>query len=53
MKAFCITCGVFASIQELEGVAELYGVSDGYLSDYMKKRITRLFIGYRRQYLMD
>ena len=39
MKAFCVKCGVFASIQELEGVAELYRVFDGYLSDYMKKRI--------------
>ena len=32
-------CGVFASIQELEGVAEFYRVSDEYLRDYMKKRI--------------
>ena len=39
MKSFCVKCGAFASIQELEGVAELYRVSDGYLSDYMKKRI--------------
>ena len=39
MKSFCVKCGVFASIQELEGVAELYRVSDGYLSDYMRKRI--------------
>ena len=39
MKAFCVKCGVFASIQGLECVAELYRVSDGYLSDYMKKRI--------------
>ena len=39
MKAFCVKCGVFASIQELEGVAELYRVLDGYLSDYMKKRM--------------
>ena len=39
MKAFCLQCGVFASIQELEGVAELYRVSDDYLSDYMNKRI--------------
>ena len=39
MKAFCVKRGVFASIQELEVVAELYGVSDGYLSDYRKKRI--------------
>ena len=39
MKAFCVKYGVFASIQGLEGVAELYRISDGYLSDYMKKRI--------------
>ena len=39
MKAFCVKCGVFASIRELEGVAELYRVSDGYLSDYVNKRI--------------
>ena len=39
MKAFRVKCGVFASIQELEGVAELYGVSDRYLRDYIKKRI--------------
>ena len=39
MKAFRVNCGVFANIQELEGVAELYGVSDRYLSDYIKKRI--------------
>ena len=39
MKAFYVTCGVFASIQEPEGVAELYRVSDGYLSDYVNKRI--------------
>ena len=32
-------CGVFTSIQELEGVAEFYRVSDEYLRDYMKKRI--------------
>ena len=39
MKAFWVKCGVFASIQELEGVGELCRVSDGYLSDYIKKRI--------------
>ena len=39
MKSFCVKCGAFASIQELEGVAELYRVLDGYLSDYMRKRI--------------
>ena len=39
MKAFCVKRGVFAIIQELEGIAELYRVSDGYLSGYMKKRI--------------
>ena len=39
MKAFCVKCGVFASIQELEGGAESYRVLDGYLSDYMKMRI--------------
>ena len=39
MKAFGVKCGVLASIQELEGVAELYRVLDGYLSDYMKKGI--------------
>ena len=38
MKAFCVKCGVLASIQELEGVTELYRVLNGYLSDYMKKR---------------
>ena len=36
MKAFWVKCGVFASIQELEGVGELCRVSDGYLSDYIK-----------------
>ena len=39
MKAFCVKCGLFASIQELHGVAELYRVLDGYLSDYLKNRI--------------
>ena len=39
MKAFCVKCSVFASIQELDGVAELCRVLDGYLSDHMKKRI--------------
>ena len=39
MKAFFIKCGVFASIVELEGVAELCRVSGEYLSDYMKKKV--------------
>ena len=38
MKAFCVKCGLFESIQELQGVAELYRVLDGYLSDYLKNR---------------
>ena len=32
MKAFCVKGGVFASIQELESVAELDRVSHGYLT---------------------
>ena len=39
MKAFCVKCGLFASIQELQGVAELYRPLDGYLSDYLKNKI--------------
>ena len=35
MKAFCVKCGVFASIQELESVAELYRVLDGYLDKWL------------------
>ena len=50
MKAFCVKYDVFASIRELEGVAELYRVSDGYLSDY---KLCPMIIAYRGQYLMD
>ena len=30
MQAICVKCGAFATIQELQGEAEMYRVLDGY-----------------------